>query len=149
MRFRSGLRRGITRCRAAYRHVSDRLGAGAAGERGDAPTIQNVAGITAVFSVLMIAIQIGMWAHGNTVALAAAQQGVRAAAGQHATISAGVREARSFAADAGGLSSVGVDGSRSAATVTVTVTGEVPQLIPLWNVQIRQTATRPVERVTG
>ncbi len=145
---RMGRRRGVPRCRAACRRLITILMPLPAGERGNS-TIENIAGLTALFGVLMIAIQVGMWSHGNTVASAAAQQGVRTAAGQHATITAGFNEARSFAAAASGLSAVAVSGSRSATTATVTVTGVVPQLIPFWNVTIRQTATRQVERVTG
>lgn len=94
-----------------------------------------------------------LWYHARNVALAAAEEGVRAATGNGGSLAAGVAEARSFAHDAGAdgvLSGVTVSGDGGEVEVSITVEGSSQSLFPGWSGhQVSQTATGPVERFTG
>ena len=86
-----------------------------------------------------------------TVALAAAQEGVRTAAGLGGSRAAGARDAYAFVADAGGddvLTGVVATGARTVTTATVTVRGRSLSVIPGWSPLLEQSATAPVERLT-
>ena len=90
--------------------------------------------------------------HARTVAIAAAEQGARAAGARGGTVAAGTTAAGDFVATAGGdgvLKAASATGSRTPTTATVTVTGQAMSVIPGWTLTITQSATMPVERLTA
>ncbi|MEO3939217.1 TadE family protein [Dermatophilaceae bacterium Soc4.6] len=129
-------------------------------ERGDmvarrrdhgSASIQLVVLMPALFSVMFLGMQGALVYHARTVAMAAAQEGARTAAGLTGTAPAGAQDAYSFIADAGGadvLEAPQVTTSRSATTATVTVTGVSLSVIPGWSLIVTQSASVSVERIT-
>lgn len=119
-------------------------------ERGST-SIQMVLLMPALFAVMFLGMQGALFYHARTVALAAAQEGVRTAAGLGGSGSAGARDAYAFVADAGGddvLQGTQVRSSRSTTNATVTVTGRCLSVIPGWTPTVTQSASAPVERIT-
>lgn len=120
------------------------------GERG-AVSIELVILLPALFAVMFIGMQAALYHHARAVAIAAAQEGARAAGAENGRSSDGEAAAAAFLDDAGegalGQSSVAVD--RTATTATVTVEGFSLSVIPGWTPAIRQSATVPVERLTS
>ena len=107
--------------------------------------------LPALFSVMFLGMQAALYYHARTVAIAAAQEGVRAAGVETGTSSTGAAAARDFVSAAGGddvLAGLSVTGARTAATATVTVRGRPLSVIPGWSPVLEQSATVPVERLT-
>ncbi len=105
----------------------------------------------ALFSVMFLGMQGALYYHARTVAIAAAQEGARAAGAQNGTEGAGISAAASFVGDAGGnnvLPGAQMSGTRTATTATVTVTGTSLSVIPGWSPAVSQSASVPVERIT-
>lgn len=120
-------------------------------ERGSI-SIELVILLPALFAVLFVGMQAALFYHARTVAIAAAQEGARAAGAEHGREADGVDAAHDFIAEAGGhdvLTSTSARASRTTTQATVTVTGFSLSVIPGWKVQITQTATVPVERLTA
>lgn len=120
-------------------------------ERGSG-TIQNVILLPLVFSVMFLGLQGALHYHARTVAIAAAQEGARAAGAEGGSGGDGSAAAASFVADAGGadvIREVRITSQRSSTNATVTVTGRPLTVIPGWGLIVRQSATVPVERITG
>jgi Flp pilus assembly protein TadG len=114
-------------------------------------SIQMVILMPALFSVMFLGLQAALIYHARTVAIAAAQEGARTAAGENGTIGQGVVAAASFVADAGGsdvIIGASVTGSRSATQASITVRGVSLSVIPGWSPPLEQSATVPVERLT-
>ncbi len=119
-------------------------------ERG-AASIQVVVLMPVLFLLLFVGMQAALIYHGRTVAIAAAQEGARAAAAQNASASAGQAAATAFVASAGGdgvLRGVQVTSARSATTATVAVTATTLSVVPGWTPGIAHSASAPVERPT-
>ena len=119
-------------------------------ERGSS-SIQMVMLMPALFSIMFLGMQGALYYHARTVAIAAAQEGARAAGGQNGTAAGGISTASSFVSDAGGndvLPGAQMTGGRSATTATVTVTGTSLSVIPGWSPAVSQSASVPVERIT-
>ena len=119
-------------------------------ERGSS-SIQMVILMPALFSIMFLGMQGALYYHARTVAIAAAQEGARAAGSQNGTAADGVSAASSFVSDAGGkdvLPGAHMTGGRSATTATVTVTGTSLSVIPGWSPAVSQSASVPVERIT-
>ncbi len=119
-------------------------------ERGSA-TVELVILLPAIFAVLFLGMQAALFYHARTVAIAAAQEGARAAGGEHGSESDGERAATAFIDDAGGedvLLRSSATADRTATTVTVVVVGHSLSVIPGWSPVVRQVASVPVERVT-
>lgn len=115
-------------------------------------SIQMVILMPALFAVMFLGMQAALWYHARTVAMAAAQQGAHAAGAQNGSQQAGVATATSFVAQAGGddvLDAVQVTGSRSVTQATISVTGTSMSVVPGWTITVSQSATVPVERLTG
>jgi hypothetical protein len=92
-------------------------------------------------------IEAGVWLHARNVAERAATAAVDEARGSFGTPS----EAEQLGADlarAGGLEDVSLQVSRSATSVTATLTAQAPVLLGLGLGRLRETASAPVERVT-
>ena len=124
---------------------------GRLGERGSV-TVQMVVLLPVVFAFMFMALQGALWYHARAVALGAAQEGARVASAQDSTGAAGAAAATDFVADAGGdgvLLGSGVNATRDATVVTVTVTGTAQTVIPGWAPPVHQSASVPVERLTG
>ena len=105
----------------------------------------------ALFSVMFLGMQATLHYHARTIAIAAAQEGARTAGAEDGTTGAGVAAATRYVTDTGGdsLTQPPVTGTRSATTASVTVRGVALSVIPGWQPTITQSATVPVERITG
>jgi Flp pilus assembly protein TadG len=115
-------------------------------------SIQLVILLPALFAVMFLGMQAALFYHARSVAIAAAQEGARAASAESGTQSDGVAAADAFVSDAGGddvLSGVSVTADRTATTVTVTVIGKSLSVIPGWTPRIEQSASLPTERITA
>lgn len=120
-------------------------------ERGSA-SIELVILLPALFAVMFFGMQAALVYHSRTVAIAAAQEGARAAGAENGAASDGISAANAFIVDAGGdnvLTRASTTADRTATTVTVTVTGRSLSVIPGWNPVITQSASLPVERLTA
>ncbi|MDR7254163.1 Flp pilus assembly protein TadG [Nocardioides sp. BE266] len=107
--------------------------------------------LPALFAVMFLGMQASLYYHARSVALAAAEEGAREAAGQTGTRDSGIAVASAFLRDAGGddvMTDTGITGTRTAATATVTVTGKTLSVIPGWRGTVTQHASMPVERIT-
>jgi Flp pilus assembly protein TadG len=107
--------------------------------------------LPALFAVMLLGMQAALYYHARTTAIAAAQEGARAAGAEHGREADGTAAANDFIAEAGGddvLTNTSTTASRTGAVATVTVTGFSLSVIPGWHVRIRQSATVPVEHLT-
>jgi Flp pilus assembly protein TadG len=107
--------------------------------------------LPALFAVMFLGMQAALYYHARTVAIAAAQEGARAAGGEQGKEADGEHAATAFVDDAGGddvLSGVTTTATRTATTATVVVQGHSLSVIPGWSPQVRQVATVEVERLT-
>jgi Flp pilus assembly protein TadG len=123
----------------------------AGGREAGVASIQIVVLMPVLFLLMFVGMQAAIIYHGRTVAIAAAQEGARAAAAQNGTATAGQSAATAFVAAAGGegtLQGVTVTSNRTATTATVVVTGATLSVIPGWTPSITQSASAPVERLT-
>ncbi len=101
----------------------------------------------AVLLLIAVILQAGLWFHARDVAGHAAARGAVAASAEHADDAAGQVAATAFLTQVGSLRSPGVTVQRGPATVTVTVTGTSPTLVPgLPLPSITRTSTSPIER---
>lgn len=120
-------------------------------QRGSA-SIELVILLPALLTVMFLGMQAALFYHARTVAIAAAQQGARAAGTEQGREADGIDAANDFITEAGGddvLTGTSTTASRTLTTATVTVTGFSHSVIPGWKVQITQSASVPVERVTA
>ena len=103
-----------------------------------------------MFAAMFVGVQAAVWHHARTIAFAAAQEGVTAAAGEGGSISDGIAVASSFAHAKGGdvLTGASVSGRRSGAVATVTVRGAALSVIPGLRFGVEQSATAPLEQLT-
>ena len=114
-------------------------------------SIELVILLPALFAVMFLGTQAALFYHARTVAIAAAEEGARAAGAERGRESDGVGAADDFIAEAGGddvLTGTSTSADRTATTATVKVTGFSLSVIPGWTVRITQSATVPVERLT-
>src|SRR3954463_10245569 len=101
-------------------------------ERGSV-SIELVILLPALFAVMFLGMQAALYYHARTVAIAAAQEGARAAGAEAGTTRQGAAAAVGFVADAGGddvLTDLAVTGARTAVVATVTVRGRALSVIP-------------------
>lgn len=108
--------------------------------------------LPALFAVMFLGMQAALFYHARTVAIAAAQEGARAAGAENGKTSDGTNAAYAFISEAGGdgvLSGASTTANRTPTTATVTVTGHSLSVIPGWNPVITQSASLPVERLTA
>jgi len=104
-----------------------------------------------MLALIWITVQAGIWYNARHVALAAAQQGARAASVSGGSVGAGGNAAREFLSTAGNgqFTTRSVSPIRSGNTVTVTVTGTTQSFVPGLHGTVTQSATMPVERFTN
>ncbi|MGH3999226.1 MAG: TadE family protein [Pseudonocardiaceae bacterium] len=118
-------------------------------ERG-AASIEMVVLLPALFAVLFLGMQAALYYHARTIAIAAAQEGARAAAANHAGPDDGVAAARAYLDDTGdSLETPKASAQRTATTATVTIRGHALSVIPGWKPVITQHASAEVERLTA
>ena len=104
-----------------------------------------------LFAVMFLGMQGALYYHARTVAIAAAQEGARAAGAEDGTAADGIAAATAFVKQAGGddvLVGATAAGDRSATTATVTIRGSSLSVIPGWTPVIEQSASTPTERLT-
>src|SRR5947207_14758272 len=92
-------------------------------QRGSA-SVELVILLPALFAVMFLGMQAALFYHARTVAIAAAQEGARAAGAEQGREADGVGAANDFLAEAGGddvLSGTSTSANRTATTATVTV----------------------------
>ena len=105
--------------------------------------------LPALFAVLFLGMQAALYFHARTIAIAAAQEGARAAANR-AGSQDGVTAAHAYLADAGdSLESSRASARRTTTTATVTVRGRALSVIPGWRPSITERASAEVERLTA
>lgn len=106
--------------------------------------------LPALFALMFVGMQAALVTQGRAVVLAASQEGARVAAAEWGTAASGVRAAEAFvASSATGMSGATAAGQRTATTATMTVSARVLSVIPGWAPTVTQSASMPVERVTG
>jgi len=113
--------------------------------------MQMVVLLPVLFSVMFLGLQAALFYHARTVAIAAAQEGARAAGAEAGSTADGIAAAHTFIIAAGGsdvLETVSISGNRGAQMATVTVQGTALSVIPGWRPAVAQSATLPVERLT-
>ena len=131
--------------RAAVR----RWAAAARSDRGSM-AVEVVVLFPLLFGLMFLGVQGALIYQGRAVALAAAQEGARTAAAYGASIGDGLRQARAFAdTSSANLRDIDVSGRRTSTQVTVEVHTSVQSVVPGWHPRLTQSATLPVERVTG
>jgi hypothetical protein len=130
------------------RTLVSRVAAQARREDRGALTLGYVAALPFLFLFVMVIVQASFWFLAREAALAAARQGADAARALGASPAAGTAVALAFARQAGrgyldhpAASSVG----STARTVSVTVTGLAPSLVPGLTVAVSETVHAPVE----
>lgn len=103
-----------------------------------------------LFAIIFLAVQAGLWFFARSVAHAAAQEGARASAARDASLQQGLDTASGFATRVGSslVPGVSVTGTRSGTSTTVVVTAQSLRLVPFMDLQVTQSATLPVERLT-
>lgn len=117
------------------------------GERGAVESVQWAILLPVVLLTILGIIQVGLWAHGRTVASnAAITAAERAALFEGAGSDA--RAAALRVAEHGGLIGVEVSLSEGAGEVTARVQGRMPTFFDLGQTRVSEQATRPRERVT-
>ena len=121
------------------------------GERGSA-SLELAVVFPVVLLLVFTIVQAGIYFHARTLAITAAQEGLRAASTVTGAADEGQDQAASFltrAAD-GWITNPTINAQRTPTTATVTVTGRAISLLPgVPGLPIHQEATGPVERPTG
>ena len=104
---------------------------------------------TVILPLLAACFQAALWFAARDAALSAAQQGIQAARAQNATLATGTAAACAYAktAAAGFLRGTSCTGS-TGNTITITVTGTAPAIVPLFPAQVTEQAQAPRERFT-
>ena len=98
--------------------------------------------------LVMLVIQFGLWYHAQSVAQAAAEQGVETARANGASATDGEQRARDFLAAAAPtlVSDTVVTADRDAEVATVTIDGESVDLLFGFSFGVHAEASSPVER---
>lgn len=109
-------------------------------------TVEFVLILPVVFAIIMLAIQVGMWAHAAHVVTAAAQEGARAARAEDGSAATGDARARAMVDKVGSVDGVEVSSGRGADTARVEVRGVAVAVIPGVALPVRGVSEGPVER---
>lgn len=106
--------------------------------------------LPALFAVLFLGLQGALYYHARTIAIAAAQEGARAAAAQDGRSSDGVEAAYAYLDGVGDSFQVShASSDRTATTAVVRIRGHALSVIPGWRPEIRQHARAEIERLTA
>ena len=115
-------------------------------ERGLSNGVQLTLLFPLAFSVLLLTLQWALTSWASATALAAAQDGARQGA-MHPDFNS-VQEIATTSAGNGSLTGLSVEITIGSRHTQVTVTGNAVSVIPGWQTQVSETASRPAERVT-
>lgn len=115
-------------------------------DRGSS-TVETAIWMPVLFAVILLAAQLALWLVAQHAATAAATTALDQARLRGGTTAAGSSAGRRQLADAHAVRSPQVTVTRSAATVTVTVSGSAPRILPI-RLAVTATQTGPVERDT-
>src|SRR6266542_510105 len=117
------------------------------GERGVTST-ELVVITPVLLTLILLVVQVGLYFHASHIALAAAEEGARAARARNGSAAAGEVRARCFVRALGGglVSSPVVTASRSPTTVWVEVQGQVATVVPGLRLHIDRVVQSPRER---
>lgn len=115
------------------------------GESGTSTT-ELVLVMPVLLTMVLLAVQFGLYLHAAQVVEAAAQEGLEAARGERDAAAQGQAEAAGFLAATGGVETPAVTADRGGAQVSVTVTGTAVQVLPGLDLRVASTASGPVER---
>lgn len=99
-----------------------------------------------VLLLVLLIVQLGLWAHARQVAAAGAQEGLAAAQMQTGTGDVARARAQAFLTEAGGIRSVEIEAQRSDTTARVTVRGVSPAAVAGMTLPVSGVAEGPVER---
>lgn len=103
--------------------------------------------ITMLIIVFLVMLQYAVKAHAQQIATAAAEEALAATSSYDGTTADGESTANDYLTNlAPGLANSTVNVTRTASTATVTVTGDVDQLIPFLPVQVTVQIEGPIER---
>ena len=116
------------------------------GDHGSAST-ELVIAMPALLLLVLASVHLGLWYHARHIASAAAEEGARAASFASANTTAGPSEASQFIDQVGPnvLIDRQITLDRTATTVTVTITGHSPAVIPGLTMTVTASATAPRE----
>jgi Flp pilus assembly protein TadG len=114
-------------------------------------TVEVVIVFPLLILTLMLVFQFAFWYHARHVALAAAEEGARAARVETGTAAAGAARAERFVRDLGPSVIVNpkVSASRNLDVARVEVSGQARNVVPGLRLPIRQVSQGPVERFRG
>jgi Flp pilus assembly protein TadG len=119
------------------------------GERG-VTSVELVIVTPVLLLLILLIVQIGLYFHASHIALAAAEEGTRAARTRLGTAAAGQARARRFVTALGGglLLSPVVTASRGPTTARVEVRARVATVVPGFQLAVDRVVESPVERFT-
>lgn len=114
-------------------------------------TVEVVIVFPLLILTLMLVFQFAFWYHARHVALAAAEEGARAARVDTGTAAAGAARAERFVRDLGSSVIVNpkVSASRNLDVARVEVSGQARNVVPGLRLPIRQVSQGPIERFRG
>lgn len=97
--------------------------------------------------LVLASVHVGLWFHARHLVNASAQEGARAARAAGATDADGYIRADQMLGDlgSGALTNPAVTVTRAGSTVTVTVSGQSPAVIPGLSMSVEATSTSPIE----
>jgi len=117
-----------------------------ASERGS-QTVEALIVLPVLFGVFFVIVQGAVWLHAGNIAQAAASSAYNSARLYDAVAADGVAAGTVSAQQTGTvLDAAVVVVDRTMTTVTVTVTGNAPTLIPGWDTHVERSVSGPVER---
>lgn len=126
--------------------LAHRLGVRPDGERGSS-TLEAVIIYPAILLLLFTLVQAGLWYHSRSVALHSANAATSAASAEGAGNEAGYSAAAAFVDQTDALRDLNIVVSRNGETVTATVSGRAPSLVPGFTLPlITQSSTAAIER---
>lgn len=130
------------------RRPASQQAAGESRERGSS-TVETAVLITLVVGLFLTVMQGSLWWWSRNVTLGAAEEAARTAAQEHGSAAEGRAAANSYINQSkAGLTGVTINVSKSGTTVTATVSGIAMTVVPGFNLEVRQSSTLPVEKVT-
>ncbi|MEU6720739.1 TadE family protein [Nonomuraea sp. NPDC046802] len=118
-------------------------------ERGSA-TLEAALVYPAILLLVLLTMNTALWFHARTLAMAAAQEGLRAGRSHGSSPSAGQTTAERFIHQAGGsfLTHPKVAVTRDTDTLEISVSGQAITLVPLLTLTVTQVARAPIEKWT-
>ncbi len=116
------------------------------GDSGSAST-ELVIVMPLLLLLVLASVHVGLWFHARHLVNAAAQEGARAARASGATDSDGYGRAQQMLGDLGSnsVTSPAIVVTRSSGSVTVSVTGQAPPVIPWLAMSVSASSTSPIE----